>query len=637
MRRLHRPRLPVMAFVLVAVIAGNGPIVSQFVSEQVHRYEINRPSYKAKYGSWQTVTLPPSLRVDAVHTALLQTGKLLIIAGSGNNQQFFAAGTFKTLVWDPTTGKAKLIPTPSDMFCGGHAFLPDGRLLVAGGTARYEKLAGTVKNAGGIMQIENDSPSNAHTFAKGSVFVGKNGQFYESDIAITAPPAHRARGVRGRLTMVPSRTEVWVNAVNSGRAGLTYGLAPFHIAGLQGRETQTLHAVGRAMSLAKEDFQGINAAYLFNPYKERYEFVPPMPHKRWYPTLTTLKNGNLLAVSGLNGVGQIIPGETDLFNVKTLTWSGGPFRYFPTYPALFLTTSGKLFYSGSTVGYGPATEGRTPGLWDTETNTFQLVSGLPDPTDTETSGSVLLPPAQSQKVMILGGGGVGESRNATARTAIVNLKSPKPTYVPGPNLARATRYPLSVILPDDTVLVTGGSRYYRGEHQSNNHDARIYHPASNSFTVAAAPSIGRDYHSEAVLLPDGRVATLGSNPLFSDKEDSVAASFEQRIEIYSPPYLFRGPRPRITGGPQAVALGASAVFATSNPSDIEKVRLIHPSAATHDTDVEQRSIALSFKRTADGVQVTIPPQQALVPLGWYMLFVDNSKGVPSVARWVQVT
>jgi hypothetical protein len=194
-----------------------------------------------------------------------------------------------------------------------------------------------------------------------------------------------------------------------------------------------------------------------------------------------------------------------------------------------------------------------------------------------------------------------------------------------------------VILPDDTVLVTGGSRYYRGEHQSNNHDARIYNPQTNTFTTVAAPEVGRDYHSEAVLLPSGQVATLGSNPLFSDNQDSVAASFEQRIEIYSPPYLFRGPRPQITSGPAALALGAAATFGTSDPSDIEKVRLIHPSAATHDTDVEQRSIALSFTPTADGVHVRIPAQQALVPLGWYMLFVDNAKGVPSVARWVQIT
>jgi len=204
---------------------------------------------------------------------------------------------------------------------------------------------------------------------------------------------------------------------------------------------------------------------------------------------------------------------------------------------------------------------------------------------------------------------------------------------------RPTQYHADVVADAAAVavLVSGGAGDYRGKHGSDNHVARIYHPETNTFTQAAAPEIGRDYHSEAVLLPDGRVATLGSNPLYGDAEDSGPGFFEQRIEIYSPPYLFHGPRPQITGGPQAVALGASADFTTSNPSDIVKVRLIHPSAATHVTDLQQRSIALTFTRTANGVQVTIPPQQTLVPLGWYMLFVDNAKGVPSVARWVQVT
>jgi hypothetical protein len=636
MRRLRRPRLPVMAIVAVAVIAGNGPIVSQFVSEKIHTYEITRPAYKAKYGSWQTIELPAGLRVNAVHTALLQTGKLLIIAGSGNNQQYFAAGTFKTLLWDPVTGKGKLIPTPSDMFCGGHAFLPDGKLLVAGGTARYEELAENVKNAGGPMQLENNSLSKSPSVPRGTVFVSTDGQFYKSDIAVTAPTARWVRNARGRRTIEPGRTEVWVDAVSAGRAGLAAGGTVYHIAGAQS-DFESLHAVGRAITLAKQEYQGSNTAYLFNPYKERYEFLPPMPHKRWYPTVATLKNGNLLVVSGLNGVGQVVPGETDLFNAKTLKWGRGPFRYFPTYPALFLTESGRLFFTGSSTGYGPATKGRTPGLWDTETNTFQAVPGLPEPQDAETSGSVLLPPAQAQRVMIIGGGGVGESKLVTSRTAIADVASPHPKYTRGPNLALPTRYPESVILPDDTVLVTGGASQYRGEHASDNHVARIYHPQSNTFTVAASPEIGRDYHSEAVLLPDGRVVTLGSNPLYGNAEDSSPGFFEQRIEIYSPPYLFHGPRPRITGGPQQVALGASATFTTSDPSDIAKVRLMHPSASTHVTDLQQRSIALAFTRTANGIHVTIPPKQTLVPLGWYMLFIDNAKGVPSVARWVQVT
>jgi hypothetical protein len=632
---LHRPRHYVVLAVVVAVIAANSPVITQYVSAAIHQYEIDRPSYEAKYGHWQVVEVPTPDRVDAVHTALLQTGKLLIVAGSGNNQQFFERGTFKTLLWDPKTGKAKLIPTPADMFCGGHAFLPNGNLLVAGGTSRYEVLASAVKYAGGAMYIENDSLVS-YTLAQGTIFVAPDGALFKSDVAITLSGGTRAYDRHGRPMIRPSDTDVWVDALAKGHAGVVAGHTPYHIVGLTPAEAAALTAEGQRMTLEKQNFQGTNLAFEFDPQTERYVAVLPMPHKRWYPTLTTLENGEIMAVSGLDGAGVISPGNNDIFDPKTGHWSKGPFRYFPTYPALFLTASGKLFYSGSSTGYGPATEGRKPGLWNLKNNSFQFVPGLPDPTETETSGSVLLPPAQAQKVMILGGGGVGTSPLVTARTAIADLASPHPTYTAGPRLAQPARYPLSVILPDDTVLVTGGAKQYRGERASDNHIARIYHPDTNTFTVAASPSIGRDYHSEAVLLPDGRVATLGSNPLYGNSEDTAPGYFEQRIEIYSPPYLFHGPRPVISGGPQQVALGASTTFTTSSPADIQKVRLIHPSAATHDTDLEQRSITLAFTRTADGVHVTIPPQQSLVPLGWYMLFVDNAKGVPSVARWVQV-
>ncbi len=636
MRRIRRPRSYALAAVLIAVIAGNSPVITQYVTAGIHEYELDRPAYKAKYGHWETIELPTADRVDAVHTALLQTGKLLIIAGSGNNQQFFNAGTFKTLLWDPATGKAKLIPTPSDMFCGGHAFLANGNLLVAGGTARYEVLAKAVTYAGGVITIHNSLPE-ARALAKGTTFVAPDGTFYKSNVAITLPGATRTYGKRRRPGIRPAEADVWVAALVKGSAGVLDHTSRFHIVGPGPAEARTLSAAGGKMTLEKEDFQGINAAFEFDPLAERYDYVLPMPHKRWYPTLTTMENGDVLAVSGLDGAGQISPGNNDVFDPRTGRWSQGPFRYFPTYPALFLTTSGKLFYTGSSTGYGLANAGRQPGLWDLRDNSFQLVTGLRELAVTDTSGSVMLPPAQKQRVMILGGGGVGTSPLVTARTAIADLRSPHPVYTPGPNLAQPTRYPLSVILPDDTVLVTGGAARYRGEHDSDNHIARIYHPATNSFTAAAAPSIGRDYHSEAVLLPDGRVATLGSNPLYADKNDTITAKFEQRMEIYSPPYLFRGPRPVVTGGPRKVARGGSATFTTSSPADIRKIRLIHPSAATHDTDVTQRSIAISFTRTANGVRVKIPRQPGLVPLGWYMLFIDNGKGVPSLARWVQVT
>jgi hypothetical protein len=393
------------------------------------------------------------------------------------------------------------------------------------------------------------------------------------------------------------------------------------------------------MTMAKQDFQGRKESYEFDPVAERYERVSDMNHKRWYPTLTGLPDGSVLAVSGLDGSGNVLDGDNEIFDPATRTWANRPDlkRYFPTYPALFQTGQATtLFFSGSNSGYGPATKGRAPGLWNLADNSFTPVPGLRDANQLETSGSTWVGPVQNQRIMVVGGGGVGQSPLSTGRIDIVDLNSPNPRFTPGPSLPEGTRYPSLVTLPDDTTLITGGSSQYRGLGASDNHNARIFHPDTETLTMAADPAIGRDYHSEALLLPDGRVITLGSNPLFSDAKNSITAPFEQRIEIFTPAYLYHGPRPMITGGPTSVARGASGTFTVTNPADIATARLIRPSAVTHVTNVEQRSVALNLVRGNGNITVTVPSQPALVPPGYYMLFVTDRAGVPSVARWVQV-
>ncbi|MEU8665158.1 galactose oxidase early set domain-containing protein, partial [Actinoplanes philippinensis] len=315
-------------------------------------------------------------------------------------------------------------------------------------------------------------------------------------------------------------------------------------------------------------------------------------------------------------------------------------RVFPTYPALFLTRDERLFFSGSNAGYGSDTEGRTPGLWDVEKNKFAVVPGLEDPQMTETSASVLLPPAQDQKVMIMGGGEVGDSPVSTARTAIADLDEKEPRYRPGPDLPAPTRYLSSVVLPDDTVFTSGGSSGYRGgpyqgRARSDLLTTQLYDPRREVFHEAAAPTVGRNYHSEALLLPDGRVVTLGSDPIY-DTTGVNPGTFEQRIEIYSPPYLFQGERPVVGGGPRTVKRGRSAAYATTDADRITGARLVRPSAVTHGTDVDQRSIELGVRRTPGGVTVSVPDEPGLVPSGWYMLFLIDGDARPSKARWVRV-
>jgi hypothetical protein len=308
----------------------------------------------------------------------------------------------------------------------------------------------------------------------------------------------------------------------------------------------------------------------------------------------------------------------------------------PTYPSLFLLPSGKLFFTGSNAGYGPATGDRTPGIWNVADNNFEPVPGIADPQDLETSASVLLPPAEAQRYMVIGGGGVGESPSSTGRTSIADLNSPEPHFRPGPSLPQPTRYAEAVITPDGRVVIAGGSRDYRGKHSSDLLECHSYDPATGRLTGLAAPEVGRDYHAEAILLPDGRIVTLGGNPLFGDKQDTSPGYFQTKIEIYSPPYLYHGARPRVTGGPRSIALGGSAEYAAPNPGEIRTVSLVRPSAYTHVTNLEQRSVALGYSRTAHGIRVLVPDNPGLVPPGYYMLFVTNRQATPSAAYWVHV-
>ncbi|MFI6156537.1 galactose oxidase-like domain-containing protein [Kitasatospora sp. NPDC051170] len=624
--------------VALTVAGMNAPAVLGFAGDRYHQYVINRPEYKAEFGHWQTLTLPARFRVNAVHATLLHTGKVLIIAGSGNDEKQFNAGTFKSLLWDPANNTYKLIPTPADMFCGGHASLPDGRVLVAGGTARYEKLDGAVKKAGGVMRVRNESPDRARTFDKGTVFVGPNGREYVSTAPVTVPAATKA-GAGKQTVVTAGEQHVYVEALGEGRDWVAAAPAQYRVKGLTGADAHNLYGQSAKITLDKQEYQGIRAAFEFNPDTELYEQVTDMAHARWYPTLTGLGDGRVVTVSGLDDTGEILNGnDNEVYDPRTKSWSKGPDRYFPTYPSIFLTASGKLFYSGSNAGYGPADKGRVPGVWDLATNAFQPVPGLRDPGLTETSASVLLPPAQAQKVMVLGGGGVGESPRSTARTDIVDLSRPEPAFTPGPDLpAGGTRYLNSVILPDDTVFTTGGSSGYRGRGDSDLLKAQVYHPDSNTFTGAAEPTVGRDYHSEALLLPDGRVAVLGSNPLFADKAETQPGGFEQRIEIWTPPYLYRSGRPEVSAAPAAAKLGGTVKVGTSRPEAVATAKLIRPSSVTHVTDVEQRSVALDITgRGPDGVSLALPKNPDLLPPGWYMLFLTDGAGTPSVARWIEV-
>ncbi|MFG2145124.1 galactose oxidase-like domain-containing protein [Streptomyces sp. NPDC048696] len=628
--------------VVLALAGANGPWLYRFSTDQYHDYKINQPGYKADNGHWDIVDMPKEFRLNTIHAALLHTGKILLVAGSGNNAKNFDAKKFDTVLWDPEENTFKKIHTPNDLFCTGHTQLADGNLLIAGGTKRYEKLKGDVTKAGGLMIVHNEDPDKPITLPAGTRFTGKtNGKTFVSKDPVLVS---RAKKIFDKKTGKFLRTEaglgrIYVEAEESGTEHETGTEDNYRVQGLTGSDTRNVYGIAQKLALDKKDFQGIRDAYEFDPVAERYITVDPMNEARWYPTLTTLADGKVLALSGLDDIGQLVPGKNEVYDPKTKKWTYTKgIMQFPTYPAVFLLQSGKLFYSGSNAGYGPDNVGRDPGLWDFETNKFTKIPGLSDAAEMETSGTVLMPPAQDEKYMVIGGGGVGESEKSSKKTRIVDLKDPNPRFVDGPSLSDGTRYPETSVLPDDTMLISGGSKDYRGRGGSNLHQARIYDARTGTMRRVADPEVGRNYHSGSILLPDGRVVTFGGDSLFADKDDTKPGVFEQRIEIYTPPYLYKGKgeRPDLGEGPKSLALGGSGVFKSKDAASLKTARLIRPSATTHVTDIDQRSIALDLTKTADGVQVTVPKSRNLVPPGWYMLFVTNGEGVPSKAVWVEV-
>ncbi|MDT6971821.1 galactose oxidase-like domain-containing protein [Streptomyces cellulosae] len=639
--RRRARRIAIGTAVVLALAGMNGPWLYRFGTEKYHQYKINQPEYKAANGKWEIVEFPEEYRQNTIHAALLRTGKVLLVAGSGNNQDNFDAKKYDTRIWDPVKGTIKKVPTPNDLFCTGHTQLANGNLLIAGGTKRYEKLKGDVKKAGGLMLVHNENPDKPITLPAGTEFTGKeNGKTFVSKDPVLVPRAKKnfdpATGEF--LGNTPGVGRIYVEAQKEGAKYETGTQDNYRVQGLTGADARNTYGIAEKLALDKKDFQGIRDAYEFDPVAEKYIKVDPMKEARWYPTLTTLSDGKILSVSGLDDIGQLVPGKNEIYDPKTRTWEyTGEERQFPTYPALFLMQNGKIFYSGSNAGYGPDDVGRDPGIWDVETNKFKKIPGLSDPNLMETSGTVLLPPAQNETYMVIGGGGVGESEQSSNRTRIVDLKADDPKFVDGPSLDKGTRYPQASILPNDEVLISGGSEDYRGRSDSNILEARIYDTEKNELRRVADPLVGRNYHSGSILLPDGRVMFFGSDSLYADKANTKPGTFEQRIEIYTPPYLYGDDeRPDLSGGPQTIERGGSGTFTSRDAASVKKVRLIRPSATTHVTDVDQRSIALDFTADGDKITVTVPKNKNLVQSGWYMLFVTDGDGTPSKAQWVQV-
>jgi hypothetical protein len=168
--------------------------------------------------------------------------------------------------------------------------------------------------------------------------------------------------------------------------------------------------------------------------------------------------------------------------------------------------------------------------------------------------------------------------------------------------------------------------------------AERWDPATETWTTMASESMGRTYHSTALLLPDARVLSSGSG-------EGQGISFEasqRSAQIYSPPYLYNrdgtlAPRPRITTAPATIHYGQTLTVATGDAASVRRGTLIRLSSVTHAFNQSQLIYPLSFTAAgATTLQAAGPGSANVAPPGPYMLFLVNDRGVPSQAKMVRV-
>ena len=181
-----------------------------------------------------------------------------------------------------------------------------------------------------------------------------------------------------------------------------------------------------------------------------------------------------------------------------------------------------------------------------------------------------------------------------------------------------------MVLPDGQVLITGGGRAFK--YTDPVKTPELWSPVTETWTPMAPHQASRMYHATALLLPDGRVYTAG-------QDNGPLARF---AEIWSPPYLFKGSRPTLSGTPANVIHGGQLQFTSPQAASLSRVVLIRPGANTHEIDSDQRAVPLTFTTAGTTVTAQVPTNINLLPPGYYMLFIVDTKGVPGAAPWVRV-
>lgn len=380
----------------------------------------------------------------------------------------------------------------------------------------------------------------------------------------------------------------------------------------------------------------IDVVKAFDPATETWEVLPPLGEPRWYPGLVRLPDGDLLAFGGGQRPARERSTSCEILDHVTREWrpTGDLTKLGGFGPAATLY-SGEVFLTW----YPPQIYDPSAGTWRDTSNFRQPARGgggatgsgqEPVPTDHPDHSVVVL---RDGRVAAIGVRGAAGGR----MLEIFDPSDERWSFGANPATLRGN---VEVVqLPDGRVLVTGGAPH-AGETVFVNawgytNATDLYDPDTDSWRAVAPMKNAREYHATTLLLPDGRVLVAAGT---SAPGLNAPPTASKEIEAYSPPYLFRGPRPRIHSVSSAdLAPGATVSLEVSRAPRVTSVRLAGVSAATHFLDGgTMRLLDLEFTQSGSAITARVPEDAAVAMAGYYLLFVLVDD-VPSVGRIVRIT
>jgi hypothetical protein len=369
---------------------------------------------------------------------------------------------------------------------------------------------------------------------------------------------------------------------------------------------------------------GLSDSNIFDFQSQNWSQGPVMSNGRWYPTATTLPDGRVIALSGESTCDGCFVTQPEIYNPVTNSWSSqnNSKLSFPYYPHAFVLPDGRVLVSSTTEA--PIISR----VLDLNTQKWTAVGS----SALDGGTAAMYRPGKILKA----GTSVDPDtavRKSFANTYVLDMTLSSPAWRQVASMAFPRTFATMVLLPDGNVFVEGGGMTTAATDLSGAVlQAEIWSPAAETWTTVASMATPRLYHSTALLMPDGRVLVAGGGRFNSASEPTDQPS----AEYYLPPYLFRGARPTITAAPSTVQINQTFFVQTPDATRIGSVVFMRIGSVTHNFNMSQNYVSLTFQVVTGGINVQAPTNFNLAPPGYYMLFIVTIDGVPSVAPIVNL-